>query len=418
MLSVYGNMMPLRLLEEIVFWKTQEMEHTEVIRALIPQLEAPYVQLLQDWENVFAKTLELAQATLRVALSNPGCPLPPKWAALLPKLVEDSLRQSREFIRQLQLIQEQSAAVHAMPLAPTVLAHIRRESEYFIEVIEELERGGHLGWLLHTHGRNEDDSPEGYGGPEPADESSRPAYNGQLMQQENSNRPGETWSNPTGDLSMLNPPTLGNPVPIGGHKLPPLPYSYKALEPYIDEKTMRIHHDKHHQSYVDGLNKAEKKLEEARKTGDFDLVKHWERELAFNGAGHYLHTLFWDVMSPKGGGKPQGEFLEEINRSFGSYDAFKKQFTEAANKVEGGGWAILVWSPRSHRLELLTAEKHQNLSQWDVIPLLPLDVWEHAYYLKHQNDRAAYIKDWWNIVYWPYVADRYNKARTLKWVPY
>jgi Fe-Mn family superoxide dismutase len=200
--------------------------------------------------------------------------------------------------------------------------------------------------------------------------------------------------------------------------LPPLPYSYKALEPYIDEKTMRIHHDKHHQSYVDGLNNAEKKLEEARRTGDFDLVKHWERELAFNGAGHFLHTLFWDVMSPRGGGKPSGALLEEINRSFGSYDSFKMQFTEAANKVEGGGWAILVWSPRSHRLEILTAEKHQNLSQWDVIPLLPLDVWEHAYYLKHQNERPAYTKDWWNVVNWPFVAERYAKARTLEWIPY
>ncbi|WP_372660450.1 Fe-Mn family superoxide dismutase [Cohnella sp.] len=417
MLSVYGNMMPLRLLEEIVFWKTQEMEHTEVIRALIPGLEAPYVRLLQDWENVFAKTLELAQAALRAALSNPGYPLPPKWAELLPRLVNDSLRQSREFIRHLQLVQEQSAAVRAMPLAPTVLAHIRRESEYFVEVIEELERSGELGWMMQSHGRK-DDSPEGYGGPEPADESLRPHQDGQFLQQEYSIRPGETWSNPLGGIQTASMPALGNPVPIGGHKLPPLPYSYKALEPYIDEKTMRIHHDKHHQSYVDGLNKAEKKLEDARKTGDFDLVKHWERELAFHGAGHYLHTLFWDVMSPKGGGKPQGELLEAINHSFGSYDAFKKQFTEAANKVEGGGWAILVWSPRSHRLELLTAEKHQNLSQWDVIPLLPLDVWEHAYYLKHQDNRADYIKDWWNVVNWPYVADRYAKARTLAWVPY
>ncbi|WEK53649.1 MAG: superoxide dismutase [Candidatus Cohnella colombiensis] len=207
-------------------------------------------------------------------------------------------------------------------------------------------------------------------------------------------------------------------VPIGGHTLPPLPYSYNGLEPWIDERTMRIHHDKHHQSYVDGLNNAELKLAEARSTGDFSLVKHWERELAFNGAGHYLHTLFWVTMSPKGGGKPSGELLEEINRSFGSYDAFKKQFTEAANKVEGGGWAIVVWSPRSHRLEILTAEKHQNLSQWDVVPLLPLDVWEHAYYLKHQNDRAGYTKDWWNVVNWPYVAERYAEAQQLQWIPY
>lgn len=123
-------------------------------------------------------------------------------------------------------------------------------------------------------------------------------------------------------------------------------------------------------------------------------------------------------MSPQGGGRPSGALLDAIIRSFGSYDAFKAQFTEAANKVEGGGWAILVWSPRSRRLEILTAEKHQNLSQWDVVPLLALDVWEHAYYLKHQNKRADYIQDWWKVVNWPYVAERYSAARKLVWQPF
>lgn len=416
MLPVYGSMMPLRLLEEIVFWKTQEMEHTVVIRELIPHLEPPYVQLMQDWQNVFVRTLEHAQAAMRAALSAPGYPLPPEWAAQLPSLVEVSVNQSWEFIRQLQLLQEQSPAVRSLPVAPIVLAHIRRESEYFISVIEELERAGALAWMRLSSAR--DDSPEGYDGPEPADEDLRPDSMDEPKPQEEPLRPEGTWSEPMGELWIGGGGSQCSPVPIGGHRLPPLPYAYNALEPWIDEKTMRIHHDKHHQSYVDGLNKAEKKLEEARRTGNFDEVKHWERELAFNGAGHYLHTIFWDAMSPRGGGKPSGALLQEIGRSFGSYDAFKKQFTEAANKVEGGGWAILVWSPRSHRLEILTAEKHQNWSQWDVVPLLPLDVWEHAYYLKHQDNRAAYTRDWWNVVNWPYVTDRFNKARTLKWVPY
>ncbi|MBD2848361.1 superoxide dismutase [Paenibacillus sp. IB182496] len=210
----------------------------------------------------------------------------------------------------------------------------------------------------------------------------------------------------------------GAAVPIGGHTLPPLRYNYNALEPYIDAQTMRIHHDVHHQSYVDGLNKAELALQEARQSGDFALVKHWERELAFNGAGHYLHTLFWNVMSPKGGGEPSGPLAEQLARDFGSAEAFRQQFSAAAEKVEGGGWAILVWSPRSRRLEILQAEKHQNLSQWDAVPLLALDVWEHAYYLKHQNKRAAYIDNWWNVVNWPYVNERYLAARQLQWEPY
>lgn len=209
-----------------------------------------------------------------------------------------------------------------------------------------------------------------------------------------------------------------NPVPIGGHTLPPLPYPYDALEPHIDEKTMRLHHDKHHKSYVDGLNQAEKMMLQARKTGNFELIKHWEREAAFHGAGHYLHTLFWKTMSPDGGGEPSGELGKQIIRDFGSFLAFKQHFSRAAEKVEGSGWAILVWSPRSQRLEILQAEKHQNLSQWDVVPLLPLDVWEHAYYLKYQNNRKAYIDAWWNVVNWPAVNRRYLKARRLRWKPY
>lgn len=207
-------------------------------------------------------------------------------------------------------------------------------------------------------------------------------------------------------------------VPIGEHRLPPLPYAYNALEPYIDEETMRLHHDKHHKSYVDGLNKAEIEMQKARRTNNFDLIKHWEREAAFNGAGHYLHTIFWHIMSPNGGGQPRGNLLQAINQSFGSFHQFKKHFSEASNKVEGGGWAILVWSPRARRLEILQAEKHQNLSQWDVIPLLVLDVWEHAYYLKYKNDRKKYIDNWWNIVNWSEVNKRFNEAQNVKWHPY
>jgi superoxide dismutase len=208
------------------------------------------------------------------------------------------------------------------------------------------------------------------------------------------------------------------PVPIGGHRLPPLPYAYNALEPHIDEMTMRLHHQKHHQSYVNGLNRAERALAEARRTNDFSLVKHWERELAFHGAGHYLHTIFFNAMTPKGGGRPTRELLRLIERDFGSFDAFKRHFGKAAENVEGGGWAILVWAPRSRRLEILTAEKHQDLSQQDVIPLLPLDVWEHAYYLKYQDNRPDYIHHWWCVVNWPFVAERLATAQRVAWPPY
>lgn len=208
-----------------------------------------------------------------------------------------------------------------------------------------------------------------------------------------------------------------NPVPPGGHRLPPLPYPYDALEPYIDAETMRFHHDRHHRSYVEGLNRAERALAEARASGDWALVKHWEREAAFHGAGHYLHTLFWESMAPGAGGEPGGEVLAQIRQDFGDFERFREQFSKAAENVEGGGWAIWVWAPRANRTEILTAEKHQNLSQWDVVPLLPLDVWEHAYYLKYRNDRAAYVDQWWNVVNWPAVERRLRQARRLYWEP-
>ncbi|MGM9954725.1 MAG: superoxide dismutase [Peribacillus sp.] len=204
-------------------------------------------------------------------------------------------------------------------------------------------------------------------------------------------------------------------VAIGKHTLPPLPYSYDALEPIISAEIMRLHHDKHHQTYVDGLNKAELMMKKARESNDFSLLKHWEREVAFHGSGHYLHTLFWEGMMPGGGGQPKGDLLKQIEIDFGSFEAFKSHFSEAAKQVEGVGWAILVWVPRSRRLEILQSERHMILTQWDTIPVLVLDVWEHAYYLQYKNNRAAYVKKWWNVINWPQTTLRFNKAKKLIW---
>ncbi|MFS0656200.1 superoxide dismutase [Bacillus sp. 179-C3.3 HS] len=207
-------------------------------------------------------------------------------------------------------------------------------------------------------------------------------------------------------------------VAVGRHQLPRLPYRYEALEPYISKEIMYLHHQKHHQTYVDGLNKAELELQKARKTNDFKLIKHWERELAFHGAGHYLHCIFWFCMSPSGKRKPTGEMMRLIVQSFESYDAFQAQFSQAAKQVEGVGWAILVWAPRSQRLEILQAERHQLLSQWDVIPLLALDVWEHAYYLQYRNEKAKYVDKWWNVIDWREPEARLKKAQLVSWTPF
>ncbi|WP_026694773.1 superoxide dismutase [Peribacillus kribbensis] len=209
-----------------------------------------------------------------------------------------------------------------------------------------------------------------------------------------------------------------NGVGIGEHRLPPLPFAYDALVPVISEEIMRLHHDKHHKTYVDGLNKAEKMMALARSQNDYTMLKHWEKEAAFHGSGHYLHTIFWEIMNPKGGGTPQGALLRQIEKDFGSFNAFKSHFSEAAKQVEGVGWALLVWQLRSRKLEVLQSEFHMNLTQWDTIPIVVLDVWEHAYYLQYKNVRAQYVENWWRVVFWPNAEARFVKARQLEWVPF
>ncbi|WP_308723487.1 Fe-Mn family superoxide dismutase [Paenibacillus polysaccharolyticus] len=427
----YGHLLPLRTLEEIRFWKEQEKEHTLIIRTLVPDLEPSYVKLLEEWESAFAYSERVANQLIKQLLPATQPPAPYIMRSI-DQLVQTAKHQSKEFIKQLYIMLEQSAAVRAVPLAQTFILHIIRESEYFLGVLETLSQPGILreteppsSMLLENALHNINSKVAQDTRLEAAESQASLAgqtnANGSLAAsaqvQSSSLQPSTAGTSPAETLPA-SAPVREKPVPIGGHTLPPLPYAYNALEPHIDELTMRIHHDKHHQSYVDGLNVAEKKLAESRKKNNFELIKHWERELAFNGAGHYLHTIFWTIMNPAGGGKPTGMLAEQIKRDFGSYEAFKNQFTEAANKVEGSGWAMLVWSPRAHRLEILQAEKHQNLSQSDIVPLLPLDVWEHAYYLKHQNERKKYIEDWWNVIYWPAVAERYETARKLLWPPY
>jgi Fe-Mn family superoxide dismutase len=199
---------------------------------------------------------------------------------------------------------------------------------------------------------------------------------------------------------------------IGECSLPPLPYAYGALEPYIDQETVKIHHDKHHAGYVKKFNIAMQKLEEARAAEDFALIKHWSREFSFNGSGHVLHSLYWANMSPKGGA-PGGELLGALEKSFGGFEPFESQFAAAAKAAEGSGWGILAYEPYRGYLVVLQAEKHQDLTVWGACPLLVCDVWEHAYYLKYQNRRADYIRNFMKIINWNAVAERYAQARKV-----
>jgi superoxide dismutase, Fe-Mn family len=184
------------------------------------------------------------------------------------------------------------------------------------------------------------------------------------------------------------------------YALPPLPYAYDALEPSIDAETMRLHHDKHHAGYVKGANDALAKLVETRDgKGDPAALSELTEKLTFNVSGHLLHSVFWAVM---GGGsrEPMGELAADIHTHFGSVDKFKSQFSAVATQVQGNGWGVLAFEPVSERLIVLQARNHQVNVAWNAIPLLVIDVWEHAYYLKYKNMRADYVKAFWNVVNW------------------
>jgi Fe-Mn family superoxide dismutase len=189
--------------------------------------------------------------------------------------------------------------------------------------------------------------------------------------------------------------------------LPQLPYGYKDLEPYISEQQLTIHHQKHHQAYVNGANNILQKLDKARKeNADLD-IKSTLKELSFNIGGHLLHSLFWANLAPAGkGGKPGGALSDALTKEFGSFDRFKKEFTQAAVSVEGSGWAALTWDKQTGRPIIMQIEKH-NINVYPTFRILMiLDVFEHAYYLDYKNDRAKFVEAFWNIVNWNEISKR------------
>ncbi len=195
------------------------------------------------------------------------------------------------------------------------------------------------------------------------------------------------------------------------YELPDLPYSYDALEPSIDAHIMELHHDKHHQGYVDGANAALDKLESMRNSGEWGDVKGVERNLAFNLSGHINHSVFWENMSPDGGGEPGGNLADALDDQFGSFDDFKTNFSEAAKGVEGSGWGMLLYDHVAGIPIVSMAENHQNQSPM-ATPLLVLDVWEHAYYLQYENNRGEYVDNFWDVVNWDDVEERYDEAKS------
>ena len=202
----------------------------------------------------------------------------------------------------------------------------------------------------------------------------------------------------------------------GAFTLPPLPYAYNALEPYIDERTMQFHHDKHHAAYVKSLNDAIAKYPELKDKTAEDLIRNLNdvpedirTTVRNNGGGHLNHTMYWQIMGPKAGGEPTGALAAAIQKDFGSFAEFKKQFNEAGTKRFGSGWAWLVRTNEG-KLQVTSTPNQDNHLMEGLYPIMGNDVWEHAYYLMYQNRRADYLQAWWNVVNWNAVSDRFKLA--------
>ncbi|MDR1443173.1 MAG: superoxide dismutase [Bifidobacteriaceae bacterium] len=196
------------------------------------------------------------------------------------------------------------------------------------------------------------------------------------------------------------------------YTLPDLPYDYSALEPHISGRIMELHHDKHHAAYVAGLNTALDQLAEARDASNYAVLPKLEKDLAFNLAGHINHSVFWKNLTPDSGLVPGGDLADQIQAEFGSFEAFKSQFSAAAASIQGSGWAMATWEPLAGRLLINQVYDHQANLSAGLIPLLVLDMWEHAFYLDYLNVKADYINAFWAIVNWNDVGNRLAAAKS------
>jgi Fe-Mn family superoxide dismutase len=197
------------------------------------------------------------------------------------------------------------------------------------------------------------------------------------------------------------------------YTLPKLPYDLAALEPVISRRILELHHGAHHANYVKGANSTLEALQKARDAEDVDKIPALQKQLAFNLSGHVLHSIFWQNLSPKGGGEPQGELAKTITRDFGGFDKFKWQLTQVATKAMGSAWAALAWDPAGGRLLTVEIHDHQDNVTQSGIPLMVIDAWEHAYYLQYENRKAEFFSGIWKLWNWADVSTRFEAAKKL-----
>jgi Fe-Mn family superoxide dismutase len=198
------------------------------------------------------------------------------------------------------------------------------------------------------------------------------------------------------------------------YSLPPLPYANDALEPYLSAELLELHHDEHHAAYVKGANDTLDKLATARERGDFAEINQLEKNLAFHLSGHLLHSLLWKNLSQQGGGLPSGELAKAIDAHFGSFESFKAQLSAAALSLQGSGWGALSWEPLGKRLLVEQVFDHQGNVGSSTLPILVVDMWEHAYYLQYRQRKTQWIDSFWKLVNWTDVAERFARVRATE----
>ena len=205
------------------------------------------------------------------------------------------------------------------------------------------------------------------------------------------------------------------------HELPPLPYDYAALEPYIDQQTMHLHHDMHHGTYVKNLNAALEKYPNLQSKSPDELLRNLSEipedirtAVRNNGGGHVNHTMFWKIMKPKGGGEPSGKIADVIKKTFGSFKDFQTKFNDAGAKQFGSGWVWLAAAKPSGEVQIITTPNQDNPISQGLFPIMGNDVWEHAYYLKYNNRRPEYLQAWWNVVNWEEINKRLEAVKTVR----
>jgi len=215
-------------------------------------------------------------------------------------------------------------------------------------------------------------------------------------------------TNTTNDMNHLDVSATPN-----NYTLPELTYDYSALEPLYSGEALELHHTKHHAAYVNGINKTQSDLWEARSQHDYDSLNMLQKNLAFHLSGHVLHSLFWRNLSPNGGGEPPDDLARPLNRAFEGVHLFREQFSNAALSLQGSGWAALSWEPIGSSLVVEQVYDHQGNTGNGTVPLLVLDMWEHAYYLQHQANKQRWIDDFWEMVNWTDVSERLDRVASL-----